>query len=199
MADEQVIRGFLASLQVFPPLVLEFPFNPHSVRDNKVARFETRQSACDAPTQHYSGGGERKISFSFELHGNERGADPDNPTGIENGIAPRLAVLRSFMYPRSDALADVQGALSEGRAVLTPPTCVFGFGMKLLECWVTSLSVDETQFNQYLSPVRASVSIELTVIEDPNNGFYQLDRVARNLRVGRSGLIDVARLLGGSQ
>jgi Contractile injection system tube protein len=196
MSEQQIVRGFFATLQVFPPLALEFQFNPDSIRDNKEVRFEPEMRELGAPRQRYIGGGERTISFSFELHGFEQGADPDNPTGLENGIAPQLAVLRSFMYPRSDAFGDIQNLVREGRAAIAPPTCIFGFGSRLLECWMTSLSITETQFNRYLVPVRADVEVTLSVIEEEANGFYQLDRVRRNLAVTRKVVSDVTGLLG---
>jgi hypothetical protein len=192
MEEEHVILGFLASLHVLPPLLVEFQYNPESIEDNKQVRFDPQLGQPEAPTQEYTGGGERTISFSFKLHGHERGVDPVNPTGIENGIAPLLAALRSFVYLRSHALVDLQ-ASSDGKSTVAPPTCLFGFGDRLLECRVTSLSINETQFNRYLTPVRADVSATLTVIEDPKNPFFQLDRVRRNLLAGRQLTLDVGR------
>ena len=90
------------------------------------------------------------------------------------------------MYPRSDALdlhREVMRAAG-GRALAAPPTCIFGFGPRLLECWVTSLDIEETQFNELLVPTRADVSITLTVIEDETNAFYQLDHAQRLLAAG---------------
>ncbi len=43
------------------------------------------------------------------------------------------------------------------------------------------MEVEEQQFNSALAPVRAEVSITLTVIEDEDNVFYQLDKQHRNL------------------
>lgn len=192
MEEEHVILGFLASLQVFPPLLVEFQFNPETIEDNKQPRFDSQLGAPEAPTARYTGGGERTISFGFKLHGLERGVDLANPTGVENGIAPMLAALRSFVYPRSHALVDLQASL-EGKPTVAPPTCLFGFGDRLLECRVTSLAISETQFNRYLTPVRADVRVTLTVIEDPDNAFFQLDRVRRNLLTGRQLTLDVGR------
>jgi hypothetical protein len=184
--DEIVARGFLASLQVFPPLVLYFQFNPSSISDNKAARLVPRRSeqTGNAPERSYVGGEDRTISFRFSLHGQE--PQPTLQTGGVEGLAPQLATLRSFMYPRSDAL-DVHREVMRaagGRALAAPPTCVFGFGPRILECWVTSLEIEETQFNELLVPTRADVSITLTVIEDESNPFYQLDRAQRLLAVG---------------
>ena len=39
------------------------------------------------------------------------------------------------------------GAGEEGKRLSAPPTCIFGFGTKILECVVTNMTIDETQFN----------------------------------------------------
>jgi hypothetical protein len=186
MDDEIVVRGFLASLQVFPPLILHFQFNPASIRDNKEARLvpARREQTGNAPSRCYVGGGDRTIAFRFSLHGLE--PHPTIQTGANEGIAPELATLRSFLYPRSDALdlhREVMRATG-GRALPAPPTCLFGFGPRLLECWVSSLDIDETQFSELLIPVRADVDITLTVIEEENNPFYQFDHAQRLLFTG---------------
>ncbi|MBV7337513.1 hypothetical protein KFU94_56655 [Chloroflexi bacterium TSY] len=88
------------------------------------------------------------------------------------------AKLRSFMYPKADAWATL-GMMGEGRPVTAPPTCLFGFGTKILECVVTDMTISETQFNSLLAPVRADVSVTLTVIEE--GGLYELDKQHRNV------------------
>ncbi|MDD9972209.1 MAG: hypothetical protein OXR73_38540 [Myxococcales bacterium] len=180
--QESPIPGFLASLQVLPPLVVYFRFNPDTLRDNKEARFspERSQQSGNAPEQCYVGGGDRSISFSFALHPVAPHPSLEVPV-IREGIAPELATLRSFMYPRSSAVDLHWLALQAlgGRAVPNPPSCLFGFGPRALECRVTSLDIEETQFNAQLFPVRANVDITLTVIESEENVFYQLDRAQR--------------------
>ena len=92
----------------------------------------------------------------------------------------RAATLRSFMYPASDAWAAIGGD-DDGMRLTPPPTCIFGFGTKVLECVVTDMTISETQFNSYLAPVRAEVRLTLVVIEDSDNDFYQVDKQHRNV------------------
>lgn len=182
MPDRQVLRGFLANIGLIPPLVFTFQFNPASVSDNKVVKYADRDDALcgNAPGKVYTGGGDRTISFSFVLHGLERGTNALNPTAFDNGISTELAKLRSFLYPREDAWA-VFGGGEEGRRLAGPPTCFFGFGSKVLECVVTDMNIEETQFNSLLAPVRADVTVTLVVIEDSGNALYELDKQHRNL------------------
>lgn len=184
MIERQVLRGFLANIEVLPPLIISFQFNPEKITDNKAINFSDRaNNLCgNAPEKIYTGGGHRTILFDFQLHGLEQGTNPANLTPLDNGISTELAKLRSFLYPKADAWATL-GALSKDKGVKlkAPPTCVFGFGTKILECVVNDINITETQFNSMLAPVRAEVSVSLTVIEEAGNGFYELDKQHRNL------------------
>jgi len=104
-----------------------------------------------------------------------------NPSGLDNGIQTELAKLRSFLYPMEDAwgsLASLFGGAPQGKRLGAPPTCIFGFGTKILDCIVTDINITETQFNNFLAPVRADVKVTLAVIED--GALYKLDRKHRN-------------------
>jgi hypothetical protein len=184
MTERQVLRGFLANIDVIPPLIVTFQFNPESISDNKAVTYADRDGdLCgNAPGKVYTGGGQRTISFDIKLHGLEQGSNALNPTPLDNGISTELAKLRSFLYPKADAWATMGGLLGEEGVRLTaPPTCVFGFGTKILECVITEITVNETQFNSLLAPVRADVGITLTVVEEAGNDLYELDKQRRNL------------------
>lgn len=182
MNDRQVLRGFLANVEVIPPLIITFQFNPSSLTDNKEVRYADRNTELrgNAPGKVYTGGGHRTISFDLKLHGLEQGTNRLNPTPLDNGISTELARLRSFLYPKSDAWATLGGS-AEGVRLTPPPTCIFGFGLKILECVVTDLRINETQFNSLLAPVRADVGVTLVVIEESENALYQLDKQHRNV------------------
>jgi hypothetical protein len=183
MANGQVLRGFLANIEMIPPLVFTFQFNPDSVSDNKAVKYADRDNELcgNAPGKVYTGGGDRTISFTFQLHGLEQGTNVLNPTAFDNGISTELAKLRSFLYPKEDAWV-VFGGGGEGKRLSAPPTCFFGFGSKVLECVVTEMDIQETQFNSLLAPVRAEVTVTLTVVEEDGNALYELDRHHRNLQ-----------------
>lgn len=184
MTEKQVLPGFLANVDVVPPLIVTFQFNPDEVDDNKAVKYADRNAdLCgNAPGKVYTGGGDRTISFDLELHGLEQGSNRLNPTGIDNGISTELAKLRSFLYPKADAWATVSGILSDegGKRLTSPPRCLFGFGAKVLECVVTDLRISETQFNSWLAPVRATVGVSLVVVEDEGNALYTVDKHRRN-------------------
>jgi len=178
--EKQVLRGFISTMDVYPPLIVTFQFNPISVSDNKAVNYSDRYTSPndDAPRYFYTGGGDRSISFDIQLHGLEQGLNASNPSAADNGISTELAKLRSFLYPKSDAWG-VRGG-KEGRSLNSPPACLFGFGSKILECIVRKLDITETQFNSLLAPVRADVKINLIVIGDKNSDINTYDREHRN-------------------
>lgn len=180
----QVLRGFLASVNATPPLIVAFAFNPETVQDNKEVTYADRDDDLrgNAPGKVYTGGGHRTISFDLQLHGLEPDPALGGPNRIAPGVSGELATLRSFLHPRSEAweAAAPLPWQGEGRRLTAPPRCIFGFGRKVLECLVTDLSITETQFGPMLDPVRADVSVELTVVEDAGNPLYELDRQRRN-------------------
>lgn len=184
MTERQVLRGFLANIEVIPPLIVTFQYNPETISDTKAVHYADRTSdLCgNAPGKEYTGGGHRTISFTFHLHGLEQGTNALNPLAVDNGISTELAKLRSFLYPRSDAWASISVLPgSEGKRLSAPPTCVFGFGTRILECIVTDMQITEKQFNSMLAPVRAEVKMTLNVIETSDNPLYILDREHRNV------------------
>jgi hypothetical protein len=176
------MRGFIANVEQLPPLILIFQFNPESMSDNKAVTFADRNAELcgNGPGKVYTGGGHRTISFDLKLHGLEQGTNRLMPIGLDNGISAELAILRSFLYPQTDAWA-VFGGDEEGMRLGAPPICIFGFGTKVLECWVTDMTITETQFNSYLAPVRADVKVTLVVIEEDDNPFYEFDKQHRNV------------------
>jgi hypothetical protein len=180
MIEKPYVHGFLAAVDVMPPLVVKFQYNPDSVIDNKEVKYAEGKASLsdDAPGKVYTGGGHRTISFTLQLHGLEQGTNLLNPLPDDNGISTELAKLRSFLYPKKDAWGTL--GVSEGKALSSPPTCIFGYGAKILECIVTDLAITEKQFNSALAPVRAEVKVTLTVIEAEENRLHKADRAHRN-------------------
>lgn len=181
MFEKQVLGGFLASIDVIPPLIVTFQFNPEKISDNKTVKYADRDAdLCgNSPGKVYTGGGDRTISFDIKLHGLEKGMNPIIWTAVDNGISTELAKLRSFLYPREDAWVTLFS--EEGKRISSPPSCIFGFGTKILECVVSDIKITETQFNSMLAPVQADVTITLIVKEEKGSVLYEADRHHRNL------------------
>lgn len=193
----KVLRGFMANVSMLPPLVLSFQFNPASIQDNKGARYNDGDAEAGgvSPGKDYHSGGHRTISFDLKLHGNEvgmnlpltllnkldEGSAMSHVAAIDNGVSTELAKLRSFMYPREDAFFAFGVLSADGATATSPPTVLFGYGTKILECRMTGLRINETQFNTALAPTRADARVDLTVIEEADQALFSYDRIHRNI------------------
>jgi hypothetical protein len=187
MSERQVLRGFMANIDSIPPLILTFQFNPTKVTDNKAVNYaDGKAGLCGkAPGKVYTGGGDRTLTFTIQLDGLEQGTNALIPSGLDNGVSTELAKLRSFLYPQADAWGSVSdllgGGSDQGVRMSAPPTCIFGYGTKILDCVVTSINIEETMFNSFLAPVRAEATITLTVIEEDGSALFEFDTEHRNV------------------
>jgi hypothetical protein len=100
------------------------------------------------------------------------------------GLAPQLATLESMVNPKDESLlGEVLNMLSPGGFSFTrsqnPPLILFIWGRKwVLPVNINSMNITETEFSADLNPLRATVSVGLTVIEGENM-VYKYSRVMK--------------------
>jgi len=122
--------------------------------------------------------GEEIITFDIRLDATDKLNDGD-PITEQFGIMPQLCTLELMVYPKSESmLGEALGALlgSSGGFSFTrgenPPMILFIWGRKrVLPVNINSMNITETEFSTDLNPIRAKVSVNLTVIEGPNPVF----------------------------
>jgi len=115
---------------------------------------------------------EQTIGFDIRLDATDKLNDRDAITQ-QFGIAPRLATLELMVYPKGESLiGQALGALlgSPGGFSFTrgenPPLILFIWGRKrVLPVNINSMNITETEFSTDLNPIRATVAVNLTVIE----------------------------------
>lgn len=130
--------------------------------------------------------GEESIRFDIRLDATGD-LDEGNPVAERLGIADRLAALELMVLPKSEsslgALLDAflpTGGFSFTRRA-NPPLVLFIWGRKrVLPVNITSLDISETEFNTRLEPVRATATVNLSVIEGLNVP-YNCTRLAKEL------------------
>lgn len=118
---------------------------------------------------------EEAISFEIRLDATDDLND-GNPIVEQFGISPRLATLEMMVHPKGESLlGEVIGSLfgSPGGFSFTkgpnPPMILFIWGRKrVLPVNINSMNITETEFSTDLNPIRATVSVSLTVIEGKN-------------------------------
>jgi hypothetical protein len=118
---------------------------------------------------------EQTIGFDIRLDASDR-LDENDTVTEQFGIAPQLATLELMVTPKAEnllsgAVDDLLGkppgfSFTRGK---NPPLVLFVFGRKrVLPVNITTMNITETEFSADLNPVRASVSVSLTVIEGPS-------------------------------
>ena len=70
MNERQSLRGFLASVEVIPPLIVTFQFNPETIKDNKKVNYKIRADFI------VTKGGKK---FVIEVKSGEKAPDPKTP------------------------------------------------------------------------------------------------------------------------
>ena len=115
---------------------------------------------------------EEVISFDIRLDATDKLNDGDFITG-QFGISPQLSTLELMVHPKGESLlAQALGSLlgqSNGFSFTRsdkPPLVLFIWGRKkVLPVNINSMNITETEFSTDLNPIRATVAVNLTVIE----------------------------------
>jgi hypothetical protein len=117
---------------------------------------------------------EQTIGFDIRLDATDKLDDGDTITE-QFGIAPQISTLELMVYPKDESLTAklVSALLSPGNTQgfsftrgSNPPMILFIFGRKrVLPVNINSMNITETEFATDLNPIRATVSVNLTVIE----------------------------------
>ena len=115
---------------------------------------------------------EQTIGFDIRLDATDKLDDRDTITE-QFGIAPQLSTLELMVCPKEESLLGAAvGALlgkPEGFSFTrgeNPPMVLFIFGRKrVLPVNINSMNITETEFSTDLNPIRATVAVNLTVIE----------------------------------
>lgn len=128
---------------------------------------------------------EETLSFDIRLDATDKLEEGDAIAG-NFGVLPQLSTLELMVHPKEESLLGAAlGSLlgSPGGFSFTnkpnPPMVLFIWGLKrVLPVNINSLSIQETEFSTMLDPIRATVSVSLTVIEGANP-FYGYSKVLK--------------------
>ncbi len=115
---------------------------------------------------------EQVINFDIRLDATDKLNEGDT-ISEQFGIAPQISTLEQMVYPKDESLLGAAlGALLGGSKGFSftrganPPLVLFIFGRKrVLPVNINSMNITETEFSTDLNPIRATVGVNLTVIE----------------------------------
>lgn len=187
----KILKGAFVEYGIsIPPLIVPFQFNPLSISRDRSNTFnepgkakekdlykfhQTKDDLSTLRAEQNVTFGFETISFDIRLDATDKLNDGD-PITEQFGISPQLSTLELMMHPKTDsfALAELVG-ISEGHTFTgaeKPPMILFIWGRKkVLPVNLTSMRVKEEEFSTDLNPIRATVTVSLTVIEGPNKPY----------------------------
>ena len=120
--------------------IKKFIYNPELVSEGRSVNFTTISApGCSYPKFQYVNGGEKTISLSLFLNG-------DNTSSY-------IDFLEGLLPPKQT-----------GGSFSPPPLVLFAFGQTICRCILTNLSVDKTEFTSDLKVKQAIANLSLTEV-----------------------------------
>lgn len=156
------------------PNIVTFHYNPETITRGLEPwnPFEVDQAdrGAQAPTvQPYSP--EETFSFTLDLHAAD-GMEIGNPLAVGFGVLPQIAAIQKLVQPSQgllgDLVASAQALAGNPGTEATRPTVpvtllILGPGL-IYPIRITSISIEQKQFNPLLYPIHATVTLEMTVL-----------------------------------
>ena len=186
----KILRGAFVEFGLsLPPLFVVFQFNPVQLTRGRALTFAMPGAPADpqrTPRQIRAGFSnlldlqkeqlvtvqDQTVGFDIRLDATDRLDEGDTVTE-HLGIGPQISTLELMTQPKDETVL-AQGANRLLRGLdgfsftrnSNPPLVLFVFGRKrVLPVNINSLTITETEFSAELNPVRATVTVSLTVIE----------------------------------
>jgi hypothetical protein len=185
----KILRGAFVELGLsLPPPIVVFQFNPVQLTRNRTLSFEPQGGGSGKTLRKMHS--QKEFSNLFELAKKQQVTIQEQTIGFDLrldatdslddgdglteafGIAPQLATLEQMVVPKDESqfatlFGKVRGfSFTRGA---NPPIVLFVFGRKrVLAVNITTMNITETDFSAELNPVRATVTVGLTVIEGTN-------------------------------
>ena len=156
------------------PNIVAFQYNPETITRalEPWNPFEVDQAdrGSQAPTvQPYSP--QEKFTFSLDFHAAD-GMEVGNPLAVGFGVLPQIAALQKLVLPSEgllgDLLASAKALAGNPGGEATRPTVpvvllILGPGL-IYPVRITSISIEQKQFNPLLYPIHAIATLEVTVL-----------------------------------
>jgi len=134
--------------------------------------------------------GDQTIAFDLRLDATDR-LDAGDVVTEQFGIGPQISTLELMATPKDESLLGgaIDALLGRPKGFSfarnpNPPMILFVFGRKrVLPVNINSMSITETEFSAALDQIRATVSVNLTVIEGKNFPYLYSKAMAEAMSV----------------
>lgn len=219
----KILRGAFVEYGLsLPPLFVVFQFNPIQLTRNRSLtytapssgqtagrggslrdfhkQFEDLANLRDAQVVNVQ---EESIGFEIRLDASDKLDEGDTITE-QFGIAPQLSTLELMVHPKEESLiGQALGSLlgSSGGFSFTrkpnPPLVLFIWGRKrVLPVNINSLNITEVLYSPDLNPLRATATVNLTVIEGKSAPYLYSKAMKEAMSIlNLANLADVANVV----
>lgn len=135
----------------------------------------------------------------------------ENPSVLDSGIAPQLAVLEMLVYPTSESLKEADRLAGQGvievAPTQTPLTLFIWSRSRIVPVRITEFTITEESFDTRLNPTRARVSLGMRVLSvndfpfsSKGGSLYMLyqqskEKLAQNLSDGQLSTLGIDQSL----
>ena len=208
-ASPRLLKGAIIAfkLPLPTPKLIPFQYNPANLSRSLEAR--TAEAAEGAADQfRLAGAPKETIKAEIELDATDALEAGEN-TAESHGVHPQLAALETLIYPDSTMVIANAVLLNLGVVEILPaqgPFTLFVWGPKrILPVRLSAFSVTEEAFDPNLNPIRAKVSLDMSVLTysdlsqtHPGAAIYLSHQIVKETmaRIGESQ--NAADVLGGA-
>jgi hypothetical protein len=156
--------------------ILPLQYNPDTLTRNFKIKGVGAESGDHIEALRLTGPPAETIKVEAEIDATDR-LEAGETQAIQTGLHATLAALEMIVYPSSAHLLVNNGQASAGTLEIVPAETsltVFIFGARrIVPVRITEFSITEEAFDPLLNPIRAKVSIGMTVLTVDDLGFDQ--------------------------
>ena len=164
----RLIKGAIIGIDIFNPVssVILFQYNPETLTRTLKAK-TSGEGANSSEALRLEGAPEESITLDIEIDATDQ-LEKGEDIATSMGIYPQLSALEMLIYPKSSLVIANTVLLAAGSIEIIPPIApltLFIWGPKrVLPVRLTSFSITEDAYDTNLNPIRAKVSLGLSVL-----------------------------------
>lgn len=165
----RLLKGAIVGIDPLNPqsAVIVFQYNPESLTRTLTVQTTGSDNASQGEVLRLSGPPQEAIKVDIEIDATDQ-LERGTPPATVLGIHPALAALELLLYPKSGLVIANEVLARVGVIEIIPPEVpltLFVWGEKrVLPVRITEFSITEEAFDPNLNPIRAKVSLGMTVL-----------------------------------
>ena len=164
----RLMKGAIVGIDIFNPVssVILFQYNPETLTRTLQAQ-TSGEGGNPSEALRLRGAPQESITLDIEIDATDQLEKGEN-NATSMGIYPQLSALEMLIYPKSSLVIANTVLLAAGTIEIIPPMApltLFIWGPKrVLPVRLTSFRITEDAYDTNLNPIRAKVSLGLSVL-----------------------------------